>query len=230
MGSIWDNIDEMSDSMISYNLFKEGKTISQISRIRNIDDHTIKLQLFEIKKQMSYEIQNPDINEEHLTLDNYLSMSKLQRLECIQKLKDLNNEQAMTDILSKGFSSISNIEDMMVMIWTIGELNLIFFKDRLKYFCSHPHGNIRRMTFSAMGKMGLEEFLPYLINGLKDKKPQVRQYAIIAFGKVSNEDNIARLYNIINDKDEKEYIKRAARQSVDLILNNSNMGEINEGI
>ncbi len=230
MKSLWDNIDEMSDSLISYNLFKEGKNIHQISKIRNMDEHTIKLQLFEIKKQLSYDIQNQGLIEEDLSLNNYLSLSKLQRLEFIQQIKNLKNEQEMLQIISDGLLNIDNIEDIMVLIWTIGELNLTNFKDKLKYFCSHPHGNIRRMAFSAMGKMRLEEFLPYLINGLKDKKPQVKQYAIIAFGKISNQENIDRLYNILNDKDEKEYIKRAAKQSIDLILNNLNLGENDERI
>ena len=132
-------------------------------------------------------------------------------------------------MIEEALITTSNIEDIMVLIWTIGELNFINFKNKLKYFCSHPHGNIRRMAFSAMGKMGLEEFLPYLINGLKDKKPQVKQYAIIAFGKISKEDSIERLYSIINDKNEKEYIKRAAEQSIEQIISKARAGDNNEG-
>lgn len=228
MKSVWDNIDEMSDSLISYNLFREGKNIYQISKIRNMDQHTIKLHLFEVKKGLSYDLAATDVNQEVLSLEDYLSMSKMQRLECIQKIKDSKNKDKMEKMIAEALINTSNIEDIMVLIWTIGELGLIIFKNRLKYFCSHPHGNIRRMAFSAMGKMELEEFLPYLINGLKDKKPQVRQYAIIAFGKVAREDNLERLYNIINDNEEKEYIKRAAKQSIDQIMADAKAGEDNE--
>lgn len=229
MKSVWDSIDEMSDSLISYNLFKEGKTIYQISKIRNMDEHTIKFQLFEIKKQLSYEVQNTITNEEDFNISDYLSMTKVQRLECIERIRNSGNEDKMERMIEEALITTSNIEDIMVLIWTIGEFNFINFKNKLKYFCSHPHGNIRRMAFSAMGKMGLEEFLPYLINGLKDKKPQVKQYAIIAFGKISKEDNIERLYSIINDINEKEYIKRAAEQSIEQILGKVRAGDNNEG-
>ena len=117
---------------------------------------------------------------------------------------------------------IDNIEDLMVIIWTIGELKTNSFNDKLKFYASHPHGNIRRMTYSAMGKIGSVEFLPYLSNGMKDIKPQVKQYAIIAFGKIADKEYIYKLNDIHTNKNEKEYVRRAAKQSIELILDRNN--------
>lgn len=44
-------------------------------------------------------------------------------------------------MVSKTMMDIDNIEDLMVIIWTIGELKTNSFNDKLKFYASHPHGN-----------------------------------------------------------------------------------------
>ena len=214
----WENIENLNDNEISYLLYLENKTIYQISKIRNLSEDIVKLHIYKIKKDLL--LSEAKIADSNI-LSEYLSLSKPEReqyLECIDK----ENEKCLLDEFSKTMMDIDNIEDLMVIIWTIGELKTNSFNDKLKFYASHPHGNIRRMTYSAMGKIGSVEFLPYLSNGMKDIKPQVKQYAIIAFGKIADKEYIYKLNEIYTNKNEKEYVRRAAKQSIELILDRNN--------
>ena len=48
----WNNIDELEDYFITYLLYKESKTVSQISKIRNISTMEVKDQLIKAKLQI----------------------------------------------------------------------------------------------------------------------------------------------------------------------------------
>ena len=61
MNISWDNIDKLEDYYITYLLYKESRTVSQISRIRNlstseVNDHLIKAKL-EIKSMLKSKIE-----------------------------------------------------------------------------------------------------------------------------------------------------------------------------
>ena len=74
MNISWDNIDQLDDYFITYLLYKDSKTVSQISKIRNIsttevNDHLIKAKL-EIKAMLKDELElSKDI------LDKFLEMN-----------------------------------------------------------------------------------------------------------------------------------------------------------
>ena len=58
MNISWDNIDKLEDHYITYLLYKESRTVSQISKIRNlstsqVNDQLIKAKL-EIKSMLNY--------------------------------------------------------------------------------------------------------------------------------------------------------------------------------
>ncbi len=209
----WDKIDYKEDKHISYLLYLENKTVKQISMIRNIDEEVVKLHLLQTKK----EITQLSIKENtHIGIYEYLSFSKPDRESYLYNMTEDFKEMFIKEIYSP-LDNTKNIDDLMVLIWTIGELKIDKFNKQLKYFSSHPHGNIRRMVFSAMGKINSVEFLPYIIQGMKDKKPQVKQYAIIAFGKTADISQIGKLKEITNNSIEKDYIKRAAEQAEQFI-------------
>ena len=90
----WNNIDNLEDYFITYLLYNESKTVSQISKIRNIpiadvNDHLIKAKL-EIKSANKQKVESSkDI------LDKFLELGKDSRLEFIEELsldeeKELN--------------------------------------------------------------------------------------------------------------------------------------------
>ena len=49
MNISWDNIDKLEDHYITYLLYKESKTVSQISKIRNLSTAQINDQLIKAK-------------------------------------------------------------------------------------------------------------------------------------------------------------------------------------
>ena len=81
----WSNIDNLDDYFITYLLYNESKTVSQISKIRNIpiadvNDHLIKAKL-EIKSANKQKVESSkDI------LDKFLELGKDSRLEFIEEL------------------------------------------------------------------------------------------------------------------------------------------------
>ena len=75
MNISWDNIDNLEDYYITYLLYKESKTVSQISKIRNIsiaevNDQLIKAKL-EIKSMLKDKVElSKDI------IDKFLGLNK----------------------------------------------------------------------------------------------------------------------------------------------------------
>lgn len=76
MNISWDNIGNLEDHYITYLLYKESKTVSQISKIRNIsvtevNDQLIKAKL-EIKSMLKEKIElSKDI------IDKFLGKTKM---------------------------------------------------------------------------------------------------------------------------------------------------------
>lgn len=214
MEKTWKDIFSMKEEEITFLLYKEGRSISEISFIRRLPIEEIQKQIITAKRMYSNSKEPKSIK--NTSILNYLSLSKEKRLIYLGELQESDKKNFEQDLVC-GLKNCENIDDLMILIWTIGEGKFINLKDKLKYYSAHPHGNIRRMSFSAMGKFNSEEFLPYIIQGLKDKKPQVRQYAIKAFEKIGNYSHIDRLFDIISDPDEKEYVKRSANSAIEII-------------
>ena len=56
MNISWDNIDNLEDSHITYLLYKESKTVSQISKIRNLSSVEVNDQLIKAKLEERTEV------------------------------------------------------------------------------------------------------------------------------------------------------------------------------
>ena len=66
------------------------------------------------------------------------------------------------------------------------------------------NGNERRLAASSLGKLSkftpdIFEAVPYLIKLLDDEKPQVRQYAIKASGKIGDTRAISGIRRLLDD-------------------------------
>ena len=81
-------------------------------------------------------------------------------------------------------------------------------------YLSHSNGNVRRLTCSALGKLGSPLAERSLVGTLSDEKPQVRQYAISALGKVGTSYCRPILRKISGDEMEKSYNRKAAQEAV----------------
>ncbi|HBG7720689.1 TPA: HEAT repeat domain-containing protein, partial [Clostridioides difficile] len=67
----WENIDNLEDYFITYLLYKESKTVSQISKIRNISSTEASEQLIQAKLKIK-EMQKDDFEASKDILDKFL--------------------------------------------------------------------------------------------------------------------------------------------------------------
>ena len=210
----WNFIDEMSDEMITYFLYKEGKTLSQISRIRGLNLEVVQMQLIRAKGLVRVDESKSDSST--LKIEDYYNKSKEDRIEFLNLLKDDELEK-FKKLVYHQTTKEKNMEDLMVLIWTMGELKEPRYLKLIHKLVAHPHGGVRRMANSAIGKIKEKSSLPYIYRGLRDEKPQVRQYAAIALGKIGNDESLEVILNHLQNKTEKEYVKRSLEKSFEEI-------------
>ena len=192
----WSNIDNLDDYFITYLLYNESKTVSQISKIRNIpiadvNDHLIKAKL-EIKSANKQKVESSkDI------LDKFLELGKDSRLEFIEELSlDEEKELNFKRELYKRILREKNADDLIVLIWATGE-----FKDD---------------RFLAIRKISSPKSKLVLEKGLYDPNPQTRQYCAKALAKVGDDKTVEILQRLIDRKkiNEKEYVIRAYNEAI----------------
>lgn len=216
MNISWDNIDKLEDHYITYLLYKESRTVSQISKIRNlstsqVNDRLIKAKL-EIKSMLKDKVElSKDV------IDKFLVLNKNDRL----KFMDSLNEERMLDFKRKLYKRIiteKNAEDLMILIWATGELKDDRFLALLHPLTSHRHSDVRRITYSALRKIESPSSREYLQRGLYDSNPQTRQYCAKALAKIGNKNSLKMLKQLRNKKNfEKEYVLRAYEEAISIL-------------
>ena len=216
MNISWDNIDKLEDYFITYLLYKESKTVSQISKIRNIsttevNDHLIRAKL-EIKAMLKDELElSKDI------LDKFLELNKEKRIAFMESL----HEERMVDFKRRLYKRIlieRNAEDLMILIWATGELKDDRFLKLLHPLTSHRHSDVRRITYSALRKIESPKSREVLQRGLYDTNAQTRQYCAKALSKIGNETSLKMLRQLKNKKQfEKDYVLRAYDEAIDTL-------------
>ena len=118
----WNNIDELEDYFITYLLYKESKTVPQISKIRNISTMEVKDQLIKAKLQIKSMSKNQVENSKDI-LDKYLELDKSERFDFIDDLSlDDGKMLKFKRELYKRIRLEKNAEDLIILIWTTGEL------------------------------------------------------------------------------------------------------------
>ena len=204
MNISWDNIDKLEDHYITYLLYKESRTVSQISQL-------IKAKL-EIKSMLKDKVElSKDV------IDKFLVLNKNDRL----KFMDSLNEERMLDFKRKLYKRIiteKNAEDLMILIWATGELKDDRFLALLHPLTSHRHSDVRRITYSALRKIESPSSREYLQRGLYDSNPQTRQYCAKALAKIGNKNSLKMLKQLRNKKNfEKEYVLRAYEEAISIL-------------
>ena len=113
----WNNIDELEDYFITYLLYKESKTVSQISKIRNISTMEVKDQLIKAKLQIK-SLSKEKVESSKDILDKYLELSKSERLDFIEEL-NLDDDRMIKfkRELYKRIRTEKNAEDLIILIW-----------------------------------------------------------------------------------------------------------------
>ena len=123
MNISWENIDNLQDHFITYLLYKESKTVSQISKIRNLEIQEVNDQLIRAKMEIKLLLKN-QLEMSKDTLDRFLELGKDDR---IKFMNDLDDEKLL-DFKRKIYKRViteKNAEDLMIFVNKIEK----------KYFC-----------------------------------------------------------------------------------------------
>ena len=213
MNISWDNIDNLEDYFITYLLYKESKNVSQISKIRNLDISEVNDQLIKAKMDIKSMLKNKvELSKD--VLDKFLELGKDDRIKFINEL----SEERLLEMKRKLYKRIlieKNIEDLMTLIWTTGELKDDRFLPVVHPFTTHRHSDVRRITYSALRKIESKSSREYFQRGLYDTNPQTRQYCAKALSKVGNENSLNMIKRLRNKtKPEKEYVLRAYHEAI----------------
>ena len=216
MNISWDNIDKLEDHYITYLLYKESRTVSQISKIRNLSTSQVNDQLIKAKLEIKSMLKDKvELSKD--VIDKFLVLNKNDRL----KFMDSLNEERMLDFKRKLYKRIiteKNAEDLMILIWATGELKDDRFLALLHPLTSHRHSDVRRITYSALRKIESPSSREYLQRGLYDSNPQTRQYCAKALAKIGNKNSLKMLKQLRNKKNfEKEYVLRAYEESISIL-------------
>ena len=151
MNISWDNIDKLEDHYITYLLYKESRTVSQISKIRNLSTSQVNDQLIKAKLEIKSMLKDKvELSKD--VIDKFLVLNKNDRL----KFMDSLNEERMLDFKRKLYKRIiteKNAEDLMILIWATGELRDDRFLALLHPLTSHRHSDVMRITYSALRKI-----------------------------------------------------------------------------
>lgn len=221
MNITWDNIDELPDYFITYLLYKESKTVSQISKIRNISVSEVKEQLIEAKLQIREALKSQSESSKDM-LETFLELNKNQRLDFMNSL----DEEKMLYFKKKIYKRIiteKNNEDLVILIWATGELKDERFLRLLHAFTEYRNSDVRRITYSALRKIGSASSREYLQRGLYDTNPQTRQYCAKALAKIGNKNSLKMLRQLKKNKSfEKEYVLRAYDEAIDALEKSGN--------
>ena len=216
MNISWDNIDKLEDHYITYLLYKESRTVSQISKIRNLSTSQVNDQLIKAKLEIKSMLKDKvELSKD--VIDKFLVLNKNDRL----KFMDSLNEERMLDFKRKLYKRIiteKNAEDLMILIWATGELKDDRFLALLHPLTSHRHSDVRRITYSALRKIESPSSREYLQRGLYDSNPQTRQYCAKALAKIGNKNSLKMLKQLRNKTNfEKEYVLRAYEEAISIL-------------
>lgn len=154
-------------------------------------------------------------NEKKDELQIFLGLDKNKRLDFLDRLKP----EKMIYFKRKVYKRILteyNTDDLIVLIWTTGELKDENFLKILHNLTEHRNSDVRRITYSAIRKIGSPKSREVLELGLLDSNPQTRQYCAKALLKVGNEHSLNILRNLYRARQgvEKDYVLRAYREAI----------------
>lgn len=211
------NIKNLEDHFVTYLLYLEGKTIEEIAIVRRMDKTSVEQQIIKCKLSIK---DNVAISTNEDILIKIISMNKGERVEYLKLLDECNQRKLAEDIY-KRYTKFKNPDDKMLLLWTIGELKDDKLLPLLRMELKSSNVNLRRLACSALGKLKVKSSKLWLEDVVKDDNPQVRQYAIKALGHIGDVDTLRLLKEVVKNFEEKEYVKRAAKECMEKIQNSN---------
>ena len=131
------------------------------------------------------------------------------------------NENELLDFKRKLYKRIikeKNAEDVIKLIWCVGELKDERFLDLLHDLTYKKHSDIRRITYSAIKKISSPKSKEVLENGLYDTNPQTKMYCAKALSELGDENTLKILRFILRkSNNEKDYVINEYKKTIELL-------------
>ena len=87
MNISWENVENLQDHYITYLLYKESKTVSQISKIRNISQMEVNDQLIRAKLEIKAMLKD-EMESSKDIIDKFLGLNKSERITFMEGLSE----------------------------------------------------------------------------------------------------------------------------------------------
>lgn len=208
----WSNIEELDDAIISYLLYLEGKDIKTIGIIRNINKEEVERHIIEGK--IRYRAFEGNRSTEDI-IKRLMKYRREERGAVLDSMLEEERKDLEKYAIEKLFNS--SRDDCNFYIWLLGELRSKAAVPKLTTFLRASDGTIKRMCCSALGKIGDIRAEDGLIRALEDSRPQVREYAVKALGRIGSTKAFPYLKRILDNPNEKDYVKRSAAMIIEEI-------------
>ncbi|GAA0121609.1 MULTISPECIES: HEAT repeat domain-containing protein [Clostridium] len=204
----WNFAEKYSSEEISYFLHLEGKSIEAISIIRGLQKAEVQKHIISCKIKYRYVVKSENIEELFKTLSK---VDKSERIYILNSL-DVVNKTKLIDYILRNHLNVT-LKEKEFGIWVLGELKASQSVDFLIKSTVHKFVNIRRLSVSALGKIGDPKAEMALLRALQDENNQVVSYAIKSLQKIRSKKAIEKVKEIYKTN-EKEYIKKACEEFI----------------
>lgn len=172
-------------------LYRQNKRVGEIAELLNLPVQDVEEQV------IAFKMAHFNKNEPHNILQQLLIADKTTRIEKIHRLSEEEKRYLRNELHHFFHQKKQNPEDTVLVIWLIGEMHFEEFTEILCQFTASKNGNIKRMVYSAMGKIRNSRFIPYLKMGCKDDMVQVRMYSLKSLMGYSFEQKSAFFQNLL---------------------------------
>lgn len=199
----WNFIDTYTEEEISYFLTLEGKSLDVVAKIRNIDRATVQKHIINAKIKYRYLVKSNSMEELFKSLTGAV---KDERIRVLNSLDKVNKEKLIHFLLSSYMEL--TLKEKEAALWIMGETKNERCIDILIKATVNNHVNIRRMSISALGKIGDKKAERALLRALDDSNGQVVTYAIKALKKINSDEAKGKIGDLMK-RAEKEYVKKA---------------------
>jgi hypothetical protein len=223
----WQAKSDRSDTVIqTYELFQQGLTPAQITAKRQLTEMTIYSHLARLIADGKIELRQvipPEIETEVLqavaTVGSATALSPLKAILpddiSFEQIKCVLAAHPELPRVGVTLESAHKVEQRVVALGESGSPEAV---PELVEALRHSDGNVRRLAASALGKIGDSQAVEPLLTLLAaEAKPQVRQYAIKALGRLRDPRACTVLQQIAGNPAEEEYNIKAAQAALTYI-------------
>lgn len=189
----WNMIENYCEEEITYFLYLDNIPKNAIAKIRRIDKSEVERHI--IAGKIKYRFLEKAKNSKDL-LELLTKGGKDDKVALLESLDEVSKE-LLINYIKENYIDIMG-KDKETAIWIIGELKREDCIELLTKAAVHKFINVRRMSVSALGKIGSEKGELVLLRALEDENPQVVAYSIKALTKIKSEraaDKIKKLFH-----------------------------------